>query len=228
MNIDFKLLIYDGSRYYKGDPGIFIADYADLLGWTDERDEVFWTKVNEHYNSKLRLQLSIDVVPNATVRELEKKIAERIGFDLARFQAFPKKSCFRANGILICIDDLSIPQSAITEYYEDNDTICYFFIFSNQAGTIWNEDGLRYTMNSREKGKHNVPHIHVDYKHEKSATICLYDGHVLDGCLPSQKLKVAREKIEENKMFLLKWWNEKTDGLKVDLNAYLGAIPLED
>ena len=228
MKVDFNLLIYDGSRYYKGYPGIFIADYADLLGWTDERDESFWVKVREHYNRNLHLQLSIDVGLNETVKELEKQIAERIGFDLSRFQAFPKQSCFRANGILICIDDLSIPLTAITKYYQTNDAICYFFIFSNQAGTIWNKDGLRYFMHSKETGNHNEPHIHVEYKHEDSVTICIHDGRVLAGEIPTKKLKVATKRIADNKAFLLKQWNEKTDGLRVNLDHYLGALPLEE
>ena len=87
-------------------------------------------------------------------------------------------------------------------------------------------DGLRYYMPSRESGSHNKPHIHVDYRYESFASICIGDGSLLSGSLPSKVLKEARKKILDNQEFLLRYWNEKTDGLSVDINSYLRAKPV--
>ena len=62
-------------------------------------------------------------------------------------------------------------------------------MFSNQARDIWVEDGMRYYMHSREVGKHNKLHAHVDYKYEMTASICIYDGKELDGKFSSKPLK---------------------------------------
>lgn len=100
-------------------------------------------------------------------------------------------------------------------------------MLSNQAGDIWVEDGLRYYMHSKEAGRHNLPHIHVDYKHECSATISLYDGKMVDGDMPRRVMKRASKKIMDNQRYLMECWNKLTDGLRIDLNVYFGVTPLK-
>ena len=62
-------------------------------------------------------------------------------------------------------------------------------LLDSNAGTIYEGDGIRYYMYSREYGKHNFPHVHVDIRNE-----------------------------------LIKYWNEHTDGLTVDLNQAFDLI----
>lgn len=91
--------------------------------------------------------------------------------------------------------------------------------FNNQAGDIWVEDGLRYYMQSKEAGRHHLPHIHVDYRHESSATVSLYDGEMIEGDIPKKVMKRVKAKVLNNKKYLMECWNKLTDGLRVDLNA---------
>lgn len=228
MLIHFALLIDDGKSYTRHNPGIAIADYADLLNWDEGRHDEFWKHIYEHYHEKSQFDFLYNVEPNTSVEALSKVIAERIGFNWDLFSCFPKKICLKIDRELICVENAQIDFERIFKYYGLKDELSVYFIFSNQAGDIWVEDGLRYYMHSREFGKHNKPHVHVDYKHEMAASICIYDGEVLDGKLPSKTLKRARERILENQRYLLECWNKMTDGFKVDINYYFGTISLDE
>ena len=46
------------------------------------------------------------------------------------------------------------------------------------------------------------------------------DGSVLHGDLPTKKLKIAKQIIEENKYSFLLKWNDMTDGEKFEFNNY--------
>jgi hypothetical protein len=228
MRIRFTLLIDDGTNhYYRGAPGIFIADYADLLGWKDERDELFWEQIEQHYYRNAQFDLFVEAGPETTIHSIETAIATQIGFDLQRFSNFYKWICILVDGQFVRILDTSISLSVLSKYYTLNGKLCVFFVFSNQAGEIWNDDGLRYYMHSKESGQHNEPHVHVDYKHEASVSICLYDGRVLDGHIPSKVLKKVQKKILSNQQFLFECWNKMTDGLRVDINHYFNIISLD-
>ena len=100
-------------------------------------------------------------------------------------------------------------------------------MLSNQAGGIWTEDGLRYYMNSKEAGRHSLPHVHVDYRHEASATISLYDGGMIKGDIPQRVMKQVKERVLSNQRYLMECWNKMTGGLRVDLNVYFGVTPLK-
>lgn len=228
MQIYFSILTYDGQRYGTGDPGIAIVDYADFLAWNEARDERFWEKVRRHFNAYARFAFTFAASPDVSIREIEKAISDHIGFDWNIFSnARNWVCCLYMEGQFVKIENDQITLGIISKYYNLEDELRLFFLFSNQAGEIWKEDGLRYYMPSREYGSHNKPHIHVNYKHESSASICLLDGSVLSGNLPSKPLKRAIRKISENQKFLLDCWNKNTDGLKVDLNHYFGVVHLE-
>ena len=98
-------------------------------------------------------------------------------------------------------------------------------LISANAGAVFEEDGIRYYMYSRESGQHNVPHVHVDVRHETSGSFSLIDGSQLAGeKIKSKDVKKIKNMIESKKEDLIKYWNEHTDGLTVDLNQALGLI----
>lgn len=227
MKLNFLLLIDNGQNYSDSNPGIAIADYADCLAWQTERNEQFWDIVREHFEEHKRMSFRVDVTPDTTIKYLEKQIADRIGFEWKAFyETKTWRCCLLTDGYLVRIDDPLLCIADISKYITVNDELNICFVFSNQAGDIWTDDGLRYYMPSRESGSHNKPHIHVDYRHESHASICIGDGSLLSGSMPSKALREARKKIFENQEFLLRYWNEKTDGLSVDINSYLGAKPV--
>lgn len=51
-------------------------------------------------------------------------------------------------------------------------------------------------------------------------------GNKLAGNMKAKRLKIVKDKIIENQVFLLQCWNDKTDGLNVDINYYLGITPI--
>lgn len=93
------------------------------------------------------------------------------------------------------------------------------------SGTVFKDDGIRYYMHSKESGKHNVPHVHVDIRHEQTGSFSIIDGTQLsDGKIKRSDKKRIQEKIKCKKKELLLYWNNHTDGLTVDLNQALGLI----
>ena len=99
-----------------------------------------------------------------------------------------------------------------------------YWIENMDAGAIDEEDGVRYYMNSREAGRHHEPHVHIcDTSRQYEAVILIKDGKVI-GDFPSKLLKKAKRKVMENQAFFLEQWNVLTDGIKIDVNHYLGTI----
>lgn len=72
-------------------------------------------------------------------------------------------------------------------------------------------------MNTRENGKHNLPHIHVKYNDEE-VIIGILNGEILAGKIQKKKQNEAVERIKNNKNHLLFLWNTRTDGQKFDIN----------
>ena len=165
--------------------------------------------------------------PRSTLVDVAEEIVKRIELDPQKFIEFRVPIYILENLELVEIEDPTIPLSTISKYYDISKALHIFFVLSNQAGDIWVEDGLRYYMHSKEAGRHNLPHIHVDYKHECSATISLYDGKMVDGDMPRRVMKRASKKIMDNQRYLMECWNKLTDGLRIDLNVYFGATPLK-
>lgn len=61
------------------------------------------------------------------------------------------------------------------------DTIEIQLLVCMDAGTVFEDDGIRYYMNSKEAGKHNLPHVHVDIRHERSGSFSIITGEKLSG-----------------------------------------------
>lgn len=121
-------------------------------------------------------------------------------------------------------DELEKTLSEVLDYFDDTNCLYAFILLKNLAGEVFhNEDeGISYHIYSRERGKHNFPHVHVDYRHTYRAVVSIIDGTCYDGYLPSKVLKAARKRIEDNRAYLINYWNANTDGIRFDPN-YLFA-----
>lgn len=225
--IDFSVIIFNGELYSRDNPGIAIADYADLLDWKEERDEQFWVRVENHYMEKSKFMIKYSYNEKTLIEDIEKTIVDKIGFNYELYKNAYVYVNLLFDNEFVRIFNKKLDIKTLTLYYDVVDTLKIYFVFSSQAGEIWNDEGLRYYMHSREAGKHNEIHIHVDYKHKYSVSISLKDGSVLDGDMPSKILKKAQKRITENKRFLMECWNKMTDGIKVDINHYFGICTLE-
>ena len=107
----------------------------------------------------------------------------------------------------------------------ESETINIQLLVNADAGTVFEDDGIRYYMYSKEAGTHNAPHVHVDIRHEVSGSFSLIDGKQLsDGKISKKDKKKIEKVINDNKKKFLNYWNQHTDGLTVDLNQALGLI----
>lgn len=115
--------------------------------------------------------------------------------------------------------------SLLRNYFdpEESGRVFVQILVCADAGTIFQEDGIRFFMNSRESGKHKAPHVHVESTgHEYSASLAISDGKVLAGKFPKKLLKKARKKINDEQEYFYQCWQAKTDGLISDINRRFG------
>ena len=189
-------------------------------------DNRFWVEQLAHYQAHKTFDFDLDLVASSSIENISNAIVERIGFDKSKFAESYLRIYLLENGEFVEIITPTVCISTLSKYYDIREDLHIFFMLSNQAGDIWVEDGLRYYMQSKEAGRHHLPHIHVDYRHESSATVSLYDGEMIEGDIPKKVMKRVKEKVLNNKKYLMECWNKLTDGLRVDLNAYFGTTPL--
>lgn len=105
------------------------------------------------------------------------------------------------------------------------DTIEIQLLLCMDAGSVFEDDGIRYYMNSREAGKHNEPHVHVDIRHETSGSFSIITGKkLLKGKIKTSDVRKIQMMIANHQAELINFWNEHTDGLTVDLDQAFGLI----
>lgn len=151
------------------------------------------------------------------------------GDDLLAFikEWTPIEKYFVFHNLRYCVEDYSKPVKYYLELQgkDDSDIVDIQLLLNMDAGEIFEDDGIRYFIWSKEQGSHNQPHVHVDVRHEKEASYSIIDGsHLAGDKIKGSDEKRIRKKIDENKKQLLIYWNEHTDGLTVDLNQALGLI----
>lgn len=134
---------------------------------------------------------------------------------------------FLKDGLRYWIEDRDANfKKVLTKYLDSDNTgmITVAVYVSLDAGAIEEEDGIRYYMNSREAGKHHEPHVHIcDTSRQHEAVILIKSGKTI-GEFPPKLLKKAQRKVRDRQVFFLEQWNALTDGIKIDINHYLGLI----
>lgn len=73
--------------------------------------------------------------------------------------------------------------------------------------------GIVFIMYYYDTKQHNLPHIHVEYA-GSSAVISIPEGNVLEGSLPSNKLKLVVAWIEIHQEDLMQNWKLAVGGEK--------------
>ena len=131
------------------------------------------------------------------------------------------------NNLRYKIEDTDKPLSYYLQKMSmlETDTTNVQLLVSANAGTVFKDDGIRYYMHSKESGSHNTPHVHVDVRHEATGSFSIIDGTQLSGeKIKKRDVNKIQNVIKKEKDNFLKYWNEHTDGLTVDLNQALGLI----
>ncbi len=102
-----------------------------------------------------------------------------------------------------------------------NDTIYVQLLLSSNAGTIFDENGIKCKIFSHENSKHNRPHVHI-YTQDRSGVFSIDENiEMLEGNIRQKDLNRVFHKIENKKEKLLHYWNECTDGLQVDIEKIM-------
>jgi hypothetical protein len=74
--------------------------------------------------------------------------------------------------------------------------------------------GIIVLMYFFDDKKHKLPHIHAQYA-EEEAVISIPDGEIIEGTLPSSKLRILHAWIEIHKDDLLANWKLAVSGQQV-------------
>lgn len=127
------------------------------------------------------------------------------------------------------IDDLDISIARLHKLSPLSHEMILCLAFSGSAGEVmrneggpYKDTGVTYYFNSGEGNRHNEPHVHLCYRHECMMRYFLRSGVVepVNGSapIPNKILKEAKRRIDDNLERLCHYWNDLTDGIRIDLN----------
>lgn len=221
IHVKSKILFDDGVKYYYPDKaGIVSSLFSYTMG-------IEIPDVNKEFKNFSSIEFDFEYNDKSTIDDLIVKLMEYMNFKHGlTFPDNPSPLHIFVENDLIRINNNVYNFQKLLNKFNIQDNLTVYLLYCSQAGTIWNEDGIRYYMNSRESGSHHKPHVHIDYRYEEEASVAIEDGAVLAGNIPSRVLNKVQEKIRENKKYLFQCWNDMTDGLDYDINYHFGNIEL--
>lgn len=132
------------------------------------------------------------------------------------------------NGIRYSVED----EEKSLMYYlkklnlDQNNIIDVQILVSANAGTVFQDHGIRFSIRCREGKNHNEPHVHINIRQgEATGAFSLKTGKQIVGDkIGSKEKKIIDKIITSHQKEFLTYWNEHTDGLNVDLDQVLGLI----
>lgn len=135
---------------------------------------------------------------NTRLNELLDEVAKRMGFcrDTDLFHEIVKPAFFLSENVIVYIENQHLLLGELQQRLSLGQKARLFLVFGGDAGEVFrNEDaGLRYSFHAHEGNRHNMPHLHVVYRHEHEASFSLYDGTIIAGNMPSKPQKKGRGK----------------------------------
>lgn len=222
--VTYSVLSYDGSDYYEcgryGGVGACVLpalEFAHQAGIS--LDDAMGVLMNRSMGEFL-------IESNASMQEVYSRISHLLGAgdDWAFENQGPFAPCLIHNGDL-CHLQRDIPLSPCIADEKKREVL---FVMRDTAGKVGRDGGFRYWMNSRESDRHHIPHVHVSHQNEASASISLMDSNILESSprFPKKRLRIACRWVKDNRSYLLKRWNDLTDGIRVDIDVHRGESRL--
>lgn len=169
---------------------------------------------------------NLDYNEHTLTKDIVLAIKKKLGYDNLEISA-PVRYSFLVGTERYYFDFNADFSSLLTKYLDPDNTgsITVGLLVSCNAGDVGREDGLRYFVHSRESGRHNLPHIHVeDAGHNYEVSLAIETGDLLAGHMPGKLLKKARKKLDKEKSYFMDCWVKMTDGLVPDINHHFGSI----
>lgn len=222
--VTYSVLSYDGSDYYEcgryGGAGACVLPALEF----EHHAGISLDDAMDVLMNRSRGEFLIE--SNASMQEVYSRISHLLGAgdDWTFENQGPFAPCLIHNGDL-CHLQRDMPLSSCIA---DEKKLEVFFIMKNTAGEVGRGDGFRYWMNSREGDRHHIPHVHVSCQNEASASISLMDSNILESSprFPKKRLRTACRWVKDNRSYLLKRWNDLTDGIRVDIDVHRGESRL--
>lgn len=121
------------------------------------------------------------------------------------------------------IEDEELSFATLAEWF-DLEKALFLLVINGDAGELFRGEfpGYTFTLRYRERN-HHIPHIHVDYKHERSGSLRIKDGEMFEGgTLRKSEARLAKRIILERKDLLEEAWDKMQSGLLQNLNLALG------
>ena len=78
---------------------------------------------------------------------------------------------------------------------------------------VGEHEGIYFIIHPNEQG-HNKGHLHAKYQ-SKEVVISIPEGEVISGNIPKTKQRIASKWVIDNRNFLIKQWDEVTNGIKI-------------
>lgn len=182
------------------------------------------TLLNAKRSEVFRYEYSEETI----MKDVAAAIRRDLGLTGEMLSLMPVHIAFLNNDERYFIDDGgSNFQNLLWKYllHKDSRSITVSLLLCCDAGSVDSDDKLRYYVHSRERSRHNCPHVHVnDAGHNYSASVSIDTGEVLEGDLPSKLARMAKERILSRQEYFYRCWNTMTDGLQVDINQKFGSI----
>ena len=173
---------------------------------------------------------------NTTIEELIDKTCQITGASARESIDSDEKTGYKIivnERLLIAFEDTNLLLDEIIKNYNLGNTINSLIEITCGRGEVLrcvNRDkGFRFYIPSREGKKHHNPHIHVEHRNGNSGSVDLITGEQYkNGSLTQKQMRYVRNIIDNNKKMLLEYWNNHTDGIKVDLNVALGISQMSN
>lgn len=218
IRVRYKVAFDNGKKIYTSDtPGIAVSEFSVARRSSDDEARLSFRDYSEG-------EFYFNYRTDNTVDDLVRELFKHMGFFYeSAFEYGPLPLWIMQDRMLYGIRDLSLGFSSVLDIIQNDKTeLLIYLIYSHQAGYVIDaEDGVKYRMYSKESGKHNMPHVHIEFGGNKEASISIIDGQFLAGVVPQKVLKVVRKRIADNHYELLLAWNRVTDGIEIDLEYFL-------
>ena len=190
------------------------------------RFEEGFEKALDWYREVTSRDTHVIVTEDDSIRDLRLSTLESLNLDPATApQKYADRLYLGTSRELAWFDDETLSAALALSLFDPDQEVWAFILLNNQAGEMFHgvDKDLRYFINSKEQG-HNQPHVHITYRNQDRASISIINCSVLAGNLPNRALKVATARIEENRAYLLKYWNNHTNGVHFDINYLINGV----
>lgn len=213
MFVDFRICFTRENGYHFDHPGVAICVFEELFSSNPR----LFSKDLEN-----ALALKMEIVLEKRVADLPSMYASTFGVQKGD-QLFFKvaKPALLLDSQIFYLKDNEMSFENLGSLLDLNGAIL-LLVISGDAGEYFHGKypGFTFTLRTRERN-HHLPHIHVDYKHERSGSLGIDDGEAIEGNLRAAEIRVAKKAILEHKELLLEAWNLSKAGIVQDIGLAL-------